>query len=403
MLSLLKRCGRRGVPQVARTRSFGFFSDLRKKVGEELSKNEGLQQSLKELREHDAVKGARVVAKRAEDALKQAKVKAGELAQEAQIKASEVKQSVAENEHVKRAQAARDTAAEVARAASVSASSGSQTGAGTTGAGGAAEEGSTPAAGGVFSWLRTALSEKPAESTAGPRAPGEDNTDETAVIIKPPSMWEQAFNKANDSPLLGGLLGAFRGIFSGVGNVSGAVGDRVFGENENAESMAVLKERDPAFRPQPFIDHLEQLTIPHLVKAYLAGSIPDLRAVCADAAYSSLHSNIQARMAQQLFMDRRILDISHVELVGFRLVNEEPTAVVQFQTQQVNCVRNMGGVVVDGAEDDIRSVYYVIALQQHMPDPEKGADITEEPVDTRPSVDRWVVTEVAIRGAMQTW
>jgi hypothetical protein len=86
MLALLGRCGRRGLPQVARARNLGFLSDLRKKVGEELSKNEGLQQSLKELREHDAVKGAREVAKRAEDALKQAKVKAGELAQEAQTK-----------------------------------------------------------------------------------------------------------------------------------------------------------------------------------------------------------------------------------------------------------------------------------------------------------------------------
>jgi import inner membrane translocase subunit TIM44 len=248
---------------------------------------------------------------------------------------------------------------------------------------------------------------KPAEAAkAGPvpeRAAGkEDDTETTAVVIKPPSMWEQAFNKAQDSPLLGGLLGAFRGIFSGVGNVSSTVSDRVFGENENAEALALLKERDAAFAPGPFVEHCEGVLIPKVIAAYLKGDLPALRETCTEAAYASLHSNVQARIAQQWFMDRRILDLSSVELVGMRLVNEEPTAVVQFQTQQVNCVRDAGGRIVEGAEDDIRAVYYMMALQQHLPvDPK--ADVTEEQIDTRPSVERWVVTEVAIRGALQTW
>ena len=248
------------------------------------------------------------------------------------------------------------------------------------------------------------LGDTPASGGAGAqRAPGADNTDETAVVIKPPSMWEQAFNKAQDSPLLGGVLGAFRGLFSGATSVGSTVSDRVFGENENAEALALLKERDDAFRPGLFVEHMEVALLPRLIKAYLAGNLPELRAICVDQAYASLHSNVQARIAQQLFMDRRILDLSGVELVGFRLVQEEPTAIVQFQTQQVNCVRDARGKIMEGAEDDIRAVYYMVALQQQLPPPEPGADITEEQLDTRPSVERWVITEVAIRGALETW
>jgi len=181
------------------------------------------------------------------------------------------------------------------------------------------------------------------------------------------------------------------------------VTDRVFGENENAEALLTLKERDPAFHPEPFLEHMEKVLIPKVIGAYLAGSLPDLRALCVEQGFATLHSNVQARIAQQIHMDRRILDLSGVELVGFRLVNEEPTAVVQFMTQQVNCMRDSSGRVVEGAPDDIRAVYYVFALQQREPEDATPDEATGEYIDTRPSVERWVVTELAIRGAMETW
>lgn len=253
--------------------------------------------------------------------------------------------------------------------------------------------------------MRGLLADKPDAPAAAdvPRAPGADNTDESAVVVKPPSLWEQAFNKAQDSPLLGGLVGAFRGVFSNVGTVGSSVSDRVFGENENAEALAVLRERDAAFRPGPFVSHLEAELIPRLLKAYLAGHLPELKAIAVDQAYDSLQANVKVRMARNAFMDRRILDLSPVELVGFRLVQEEPTAIVQFQTQQVNVVRDTAGNILEGREDDIRAVYYMAALQQRLPPLQEGADITAEQVDTRPSLQRWAVTEMAIRGSLETW
>lgn len=256
----------------------------------------------------------------------------------------------------------------------------------------------------IFNYLRRGVGDLlGGGDKAGKQAPeGETDPNTTAVVVKPPSMWEQAFNRAQDSALLGGILGAFRGLFSVAGGAASGITDRVLGETETAEALTILVERDPDFRQDEFLHHVEKVIIPDVIGAYLAGDLRTLRRWCRDQGFATLHGNVQARIAQQLFMDRRILDVSGVELVGMRMVNEDPTAVVQFQTQQINCTRDAKGAVVEGAEDDIRAVYYAFALQQHLPE-EAEKSLESDYTDMRPSVDRWVVTEIAIRGAHEYW
>ena len=44
--------------------------------------------------------------------------------------------------------------------------------------------------------------------------------------------------------------------------------------------------------------------------------------------------------------------------------NRSPIIVVQFMAQQINCIRNKEGDVIEGAPDDIRAYYYVMAFQR---------------------------------------
>lgn len=74
---------RRAVPHV---RELGFFQELRKRVSEEMQKNEELQKSLKELREHDALKAAKGVAEKAKESLGKAQASAGEAVNAAKAK-----------------------------------------------------------------------------------------------------------------------------------------------------------------------------------------------------------------------------------------------------------------------------------------------------------------------------
>ena len=62
--------------------------------------------------------------------------------------------------------------------------------------------------------------------------------------------------------------------------------------------------------------------------------------------------------------DPTILDVSDVELVDLKFVENNPVVVVQFNCQQINCSRDRFGNVVEGGPQQVQRVYYYWALQQ---------------------------------------
>lgn len=69
-------------------------------------------------------------------------------------------------------------------------------------------------------------------------------------------------------------------------------------------------------------------------------------------------------LPQDKFPDPTLLDISDVELHDLLLFEEDPTIVVKFSCQQINCFRDRFGNVVDGSPDSVHRVLYVWALRQ---------------------------------------
>ena len=67
---------------------------------------------------------------------------------------------------------------------------------------------------------------------------------------------------------------------------------------------------------------------------------------------------------QGLTTDPTILDVSDVELVDLKFVENNPVVVVQFNCQQINCSRDRFGNVVEGGPQQVQRVYYYWALQQ---------------------------------------
>lgn len=82
-------------------------------------------------------------------------------------------------------------------------------------------------------------------------------------------------------------------------------------------------------------------------------------------------------------MDSQVLDVSDVEVVEVKVHEGLPLVVVQFQVQQINCVRDRSGRIVEGAADDIQSVYYVWAVEQQF-EPETFTA-------------KWMLCEMAVR------
>ena len=81
-----------------------------------------------------------------------------------------------------------------------------------------------------------------------------------------------------------------------------------------------------------------------------------------------------------------------MELKGAKPTDGElPSFIFTFHTQQLNCLRNEEGEVVEGTEDDIRQVFYAMVVRKH-PEPEKEG--LQFP---------WQVSELAVIGNQPCW
>ena len=91
--------------------------------------------------------------------------------------------------------------------------------------------------------------------------------------------------------------------------------------------------------------------------------LPFPQARCADQAYQAMFASVQERRHQGYSFDTRILAVRDVQLQGARVLDNGPTLVVTFNAQQIHCITDKKGIVVDGGDDDIRSVFYTWAFQ----------------------------------------
>ena len=183
--------------------------------------------------------------------------------------------------------------------------------------------------------------------------PGEGDPSAGAVVVRPPSFWEKFSNQ--ESPLFNRL----RGMMDGAG---GSVGD-FFGETEQAEALALLREQRPDFKQEAFLEHIYDDLGPQVIAAYLKGDLDVLREHTRDQAFAILNSSVQERITRQVRMDERILHFSEPELESIKIINGLPTVIVSFETHQLYCIRNAMGKVEEGDEDDIRAFHYLWALQ----------------------------------------
>lgn len=200
--------------------------------------------------------------------------------------------------------------------------------------------------------------------------------------------------------------------------------DRFFAENEMAMVVREIREEDPTFRISEFLSTVEAELVPGVLTAYLEGNQEALKRMCTEEAYAMLNASIREREAEGIVMDTNILDVSDVELTAGKLLEDSPVLIVSFNAQQINCLRDKGGNIVEGREDDIRAVYYIWALvketefEDAMPtgggihtdsdssagksaEAEEGKEKKSEPDsdnDTRP----WKLMEMVIRGAHST-
>ncbi|KAF4747319.1 Mitochondrial import inner membrane translocase subunit TIM44, partial [Perkinsus olseni] len=226
------------------------------------------------------------------------------------------------------------------------------------------------------------MREKAAEDPTAEPLPENPHGSALVVSERAQSTWERfGFTSSEDSRFLGGFF-------------ENPMVDRIFGETEIAQSIREMKETDPNFRLSQMAEDIEHVVAPRIIRWYLEGDVERLEAHCGEAAFAAVNASVNARHTQKLTLDTNILQPPmDVELKGAKTASEvdSPCFIFTFSTQQVNCLRNEFGEVVEGAVDDIRRVFYAMAVQKH-PEPE-SRDL-EHP---------WRIQELAIIGNQPSW
>jgi import inner membrane translocase subunit TIM44 len=214
-------------------------------------------------------------------------------------------------------------------------------------------------------------------------------TDGLVVSDRGNSTWDRFGANMKDMPFLNAFY-------------NNPLMDSLFGETEISASIRQMKESvDPNFRLDEFVDEIESIVTPKFVRWYLEGNAEKLKLHCGEAAFAAVNASINARNKQRLQLDSNILSgPSDFELKAAKSGSmgeaeagtASPLFVFTFNAQQINCLRDHEGNVVEGAVDDIRQLFYAIAVQRN-PKAISSSEL-EFP---------WQIQEIAILGNQPCW
>lgn len=147
-----------------------------------------------------------------------------------------------------------------------------------------------------------------------------------------------------------------------------SITDRVagfFAENETAHVIKKLRQMDPAFQLEPFLNELRDYMLPEVLDAYVKGDLETLKLWLSEAQYSVYEALTKQYRMAGLKTDGRILDIRHVDILRARLLDpgEIPVFIVTCRTQEVHVYRNAKtNQLAAGMEDKVQQVTYAIGM-----------------------------------------
>lgn len=130
---------------------------------------------------------------------------------------------------------------------------------------------------------------------------------------------------------------------------------------------------------------VEEVVIPQVLEAFLRGEGLKLKKWFGEAAFNTMNFAIRERKSEGLVASPDVLAIRNVEVIAAKAEDKQaPLLVLQFMAQQINCIKNREGEIVEGAEDEVRAVFYALAFQRDY--------------DDEAGVLQWKIVEMAMLG-----
>jgi import inner membrane translocase subunit TIM44 len=145
---------------------------------------------------------------------------------------------------------------------------------------------------------------------------------------------------------------------------AGAI-ENITGETEEALAVKEIWKVIPGFDTDEFVRRMEKELAPRLIKAHLRGDIEFFKDQLGEGVYHKLTADIDAREKDGLYLDPNVLDFEQQESQLRILDGFGPVIMCTYRVQQIHCVRDVDGELVDGSETDVRAKFYHMVYTVH--------------------------------------
>uniref|UniRef100_A0A182T010 Mitochondrial import inner membrane translocase subunit TIM44 n=1 Tax=Anopheles maculatus TaxID=74869 RepID=A0A182T010_9DIPT len=151
--------------------------------------------------------------------------------------------------------------------------------------------------------------------------------------------WKMKYDESENP-----MIRASRLLTDKVSDIMG----NLFSKTELSETLTEICKIDPSFDQKQFLRDCENDIIPNVLESIVRGDLAVLRDWCFESTYNIIATPISQAQKAGYRLDSKILDIENVDLAMGKVMEQGPVLIVTFQTQQIMCVRDSKGTVIEG-------------------------------------------------------
>ncbi|KAL1131944.1 hypothetical protein AAG570_011555 [Ranatra chinensis] len=165
--------------------------------------------------------------------------------------------------------------------------------------------------------------------------------------------WKIKYDESNNP-----VIRASRLVTEKVSDIMGGL----FQKTELSETLTEICKLDPSFDKGEFLKECEKDIIPNILEAMIQGNLEILKDWCHEGPYNVLSTPIKQAQAANYKFCSKILDVDSVDLMIGKVMDQGPVLVISFTSQQILCIRDKNGNIVEGDPEKVLRVYYVWVL-----------------------------------------
>lgn len=154
------------------------------------------------------------------------------------------------------------------------------------------------------------------------------------------------------------MIRASRFITDKVSDVMGGL----FQKTELSQVLTEICKLDPNFDKEEFLKMCQEDFIPNILEAIIRGELEILKDWCYEGPFNIISTPIKQSISMGYTFNSKILDVDKVDLILGKIMDQGPVLIISFQAQQIMCMRDKSGKVVDGDPEKVLRVNYVWAL-----------------------------------------